>query len=331
MRDSIQWGCPILPVNQFPRRALPARFRRTRVLIIGCGDAGQRIARDLLQGQAVARQHGPRVLALTSSAESAQALQQQGIFPLRGNLDDVGSLRRLRGIAQRVVHMAPPPSHGVQDVRTANLVRVLRQGTLPSSMVYGSTTGVYGDCGGAWVEEVRAVQPSTDRARRRVDAEQRLLRFGKESGLRLQILRIPGIYAPDREGGTPRTRLLKGLPVLQAADDVFTNHIHADDLARIALAALWRGKPQRIYHASDDTQLRMGDYFDLAADLYGLPRPPRVSRQQAQQTLPPMMLSFMGESRRLRNARIKQELRVQLRYPTVREGLQPKKSGDQRP
>ena len=311
-----------MPVNQFPHRALPARFRRTRVLIIGCGDVGQRIARDLLRGSSTVRQHGPRVLALTSSAEKAPLLQQQGMTPLRGNLDDVRSLRRLRGIAQRVIYMAPPPNHGLHDVRMANVVRVLRQGKLPHSMVYGSTTGVYGDCGGAWVDETRPVRPSTDRARRRVDAEQRLLRFGKESGLRLQILRIPGIYAPNREGGTPRTRLLKGLPVLQAADDVFTNHIHADDLARIAQAALWRGKPQRIYHASDDTQLRMGDYFDLAADLYGLPRPPRVTRQQAQQTLPPLMLSFMGESRRLRNARIRQELRVALRYPTVREGLQ---------
>ena len=207
-------------------------------------------------------------------------------------------------------------------MRTAHLLRVLRQGRLPQALVYGSTTGVYGDCGGAWVDETRAVHPTTDRAVRRVDAEQRLRRFGKESGLRIQVLRIPGIYAHDRAGGTPRTRLLKGLPVLVPTDDVFTNHIHADDLAQITWAALWRGKPQRIYHAIDNTQLRMGDYFDVAADCYGLPRPPRVTRAEAQQTLPPMMLSFMGESRRLRNARMQRELRVQLRYPTVVQGLQ---------
>lgn len=260
-------------------------------------------------------------MALTSSPEKAQLLRAQGITPLVGNLEDVRSLRRLRALAPYVVHMAPPPSHGAQDTRTANLLRVLAQGAGLRALVYGSTTGVYGDCQGQWLDETRAVNPSTDRARRRVDAEQRLLRFGKRSGTRLQILRIPGIYAPDREGGTPCGRLLKGLPVLAAADDVFTNHIHADDLAAITLAALWRGKPQRIYHASDDTQLRMGDYFDWAADWYGLPRPPRVSRAQAQQVLAPMMLSFMGESRRLRNGRIKQELRVQLRYPTVETGL----------
>ena len=311
-----------MPVNQSPQRALPARFRRTRVLIVGCGDVGLRISQALQPLRPQRHPRGPRILALTSSAQKVPQLQQQGITPLQGNLDDVHSLRRLRGIAQHVIHMAPPPGHGLADTRTAHLVRVLRQGRLPRSVVYGSTSGVYGDCAGAWVSETQPVHPATDRARRRVDAEQRLLNFGKNSSLRIQILRIPGIYAPDREGGTPRTRLLKGLPVLQAQDDVFTNHIHADDLARIAVAAMWRGRPQRIYHASDNTELRMGDYVDLAADLYGLPRPPRVSRQQAQQVLPPMMLSFMGESRRLRNQHIHQELRVRLRYPTVREGLQ---------
>lgn len=313
---------PILPSNPIPRRALPARFRRTRVLIIGCGDVGLRTARALQAAAGSGGLRGPKLLALTSSPERAGALRGLGITPLLGNLDDVASLRRLRGIAQRVIHMAPPPGHGGADTRTQHLIQVLRQGRLPHSVVYGSTTGVYGNCDGAWVAETRALNPSTDRARRRVDAEQQLRQFGLHSGIRVHLLRIPGIYAPDREGGTPRTRLLKGLPVLDAADDVFTNHIHADDLARITVAALWRGKPQRAYHASDDTQLRMGDYFDLAADLYGLPKPPRVSRAVAQHTLPAVMLSFMGESRRLRNTRIKQELRVRLRYPTVKDGLQ---------
>ena len=292
------------------------------MLIIGCGDVGQRVAQCLQVATGSARRHGPRVLALTSSPERAQALRAQGITPLVGNLDDPTSLRRLRGIAQHVIHMAPPLGQGVRDTRTQHLLQVLSQGRLPRTLVYGSTTGVYGNCDGAWVDETRVLRPSTDRARRRVDAEQRLRQWGRRSGVRVQLLRIPGIYAPDRPGGTPRGRLLKGLPVLDAADDVFTNHIHADDLARIAVAALWRGKAQRAYHASDDTQLRMGDYFDVAAQLYGLPQPPRVSRAQAQQTLPPVMLSFMGESRRLRNQRIKQELRVRLRYPTVNEGLQ---------
>ena len=144
---------------------------------------------------------------------------------------------------------------------------------------------------------------------------------GRSSGTRVHILRIPGIYAPDREGGTPRGRLLRGTPVLRREDDVYTNHIHADDLARACLAALWRGKPQRITHASDDTSLLMGDYFDLAADLYQLPRPTRLPRSTAQQELPLMLLSFMDESRRLDNSRLKKELKVVLRYPTVAQGL----------
>ena len=145
--------------------------------------------------------------------------------------------------------------------------------------------------------------------------------FGRAAHVRASILRIPGIYAADREGGTPRERLLKRTPVLRAEDDVYTNHIHADDLARALRAALWRGRPQRIYNASDDTELKMGDYFDLAADRYGLPRPPRVARSTARDELPLVLLSFMGESRRLDNKRLKRELRLRLRYPTVREGL----------
>jgi nucleoside-diphosphate-sugar epimerase len=139
--------------------------------------------------------------------------------------------------------------------------------------------------------------------------------------MRSSILRIPGIYAPDREGGTPEGRLRKGTPVLERVDDVFTNHIHANDLARACLAALWRGRAQRIYNVNDDSGMLMGDYFDLAADLYGLPRPPRVLRSTAHGQLPLMLLSFMSESRRMDNTRMKQELRLQLRYSTVKEGL----------
>ena len=155
---------------------------------------------------------------------------------------------------------------------------------------------------------------------RRANAEAAMRHLGR-AGVRVSILRVPGIYAPDREGGTPEARLRRATPVLAAPDDVYTNHIHADDLARACLAALWRGRPQRTYNVADDSQLKMGDYFDLAADLYGLPRPPRVPRSLAQEQLPLSLLSFMGESRRLVTTRMTRELRLCLRYPTVREGL----------
>jgi nucleoside-diphosphate-sugar epimerase len=206
------------------------------------------------------------------------------------------------------------------------LARALRLRTLPQALVYASTTGVYGDCAGAWVAESRPVAPATPRAQRRVNAERAMRLLGR-AGVRVSILRVPGIYAADCEGGTPRARLLRGTPVLQAHDDVYTNHIHADDLARACVAALWRGRPQRTYHASDRSGLKMGDYFDLAADLYGLPRPPRVSRDAARAQLPVSLLSFMGESRRLLTERLARELRVRLRYPTVAEGLRADQRG----
>jgi nucleoside-diphosphate-sugar epimerase len=306
-----------LPSNQSPLGALPSRFRRQRVLIIGCGDVGLRVARQL----------APRVrlLALTSSPERRPELRARHITPLAGNLDQPATLWRLAGLATRVVHLAPPPGENLpdwrRDPRTLALLRALRLRGLPQAVVYGSTSGVYGDCQGEWASETRPVNPHTPRAWRRVDAEAQLRFFGRSTGVRVHTLRIPGIYAPDREGGTPRGRLLKGTPVLAPADDVFTNHIHADDLARACVAALWRGKPQRTTNASDDTELKMGDYFDLAADLYHLPRPPRVARSTAQDELPLMLLSFMSESRRLDNTRLKQELGLRLRYPTVDQGL----------
>jgi len=298
---------------------LPSRFRRLRLLIVGCGDVGMRVARDLPRDV--------RALALTSSPQRVPQLRAAGVVPLQGDLDAPASLARLAGVAQRVVHLAPPPGDAPdrwwRDLRTRALLQALRRRSVPGVLVYGSTSGVYGDCGGALVNEARAVAPGTPRAQRRVDAERQLRAFGRAAGARTSVLRIPGIYAPDREGGTPRERLLRGTPVLAAQDDVYTNHIHADDLARAVLAALWRGRPQRIYHASDDSVLKMGDYFDLAADLYGLPRPPRVPRDLAREQLPVSLLSFMGESRRMDNTRLKKELRVTLRHPTVATGLRP--------
>lgn len=300
--------------------ALPARFRRERVLIIGCGDVGQRVVRELGHGRRV------QVLALTSTPERRIVLREQGVRPLTGNLDDPASLARLAGIATRVIHLAPPPSQDLvdwrRDPRTRALLRVLAMRSSPATLVYGSTSGVYGDRQGQWVNESSSVTPQTPRAWRRVDAEQQVHWFGRRHAVRTAVLRIPGIYAPDRAGGTPRDRLLRGTPVLRAEDDVYTNHIHADDLARACARAVWMARPQRNLHISDDSQLRMGDYFDMAADLYGLPRPPRIARDAASSQLPLMLLSFMSESRRLVNERMKSELRLRLRYPTVMQGLQ---------
>lgn len=303
----------ILPSNQSPLGALPARFRRERLLIVGCGDVGMRVAKVLPRGV--------RMLALTSSPQRRAELRQQGMVPLLGNLDDAKSLKRLAGLGTRVLYLAPPPGVGQADPRICALLQALRGRNLPTALVYGSTSGVYGDCAGEWVTETRAVRPATQRALRRVDAERTVRWWGRSSGVRSSMLRIPGIYATDRVGGDPRERVRKGTPVLQASEDVYTNHIHADDLARVCIAALWRGVQQRIYHASDDTQMKMGDYLDAVAAIAGLSKPLRITRAQAEKELSPMTLSFWSESRRLDNQRLKSELRVRLRYPTVLTGL----------
>ena len=279
------------------------KLKRPRLLIIGCGDVGLRLL-------PLVRERF-RVFAVTSNPQRCAQLRTAGAIPLIADLDQPASLRRLRGLAQHVVHRAPPQAAGLLDCRTRNLSAILPDG---ARMVYVSTTGVYGDCGGALIDETRAVKPHNARARRRVDAEQVLRGWAVRAGATLAILRVPGIYARDR---LPLARLEQGTPALVAQDDVFTNHIHADDLARIVALALYRGLPGRIYNAVDDTQLKMADYFDTVADAFAMPRPPRVARSQLAASVTPMLLSFMSESRRMSNSRIKYELGIRLRYPQL--------------
>jgi nucleoside-diphosphate-sugar epimerase len=290
-----------------------ARARRPVLLIVGCGDVGLRVLPLVRRAW--------HVLALTSSPARCAELRAAGAVPLVGDLDAPGTLGRLGALPDAVLHLAPPPAHGDTDPRTRALLAALARGGRVRRLVYASTSGVYGDCGGARFDETRAVNATTDRARRRVDAEAQVRWFGRRQGAVVSILRIPGIYASNRPGGHPRERLARGAPVLRDEDDVFTNHIHADDLARACVAALVRGKPQRVVHATDSTELKMGAYFELAARMAGLPAPPRVSRAEAAATLSPMQMSFMSESRRLDNTRLLHELRLRLRYPTVEQGL----------
>lgn len=282
-----------------------------RLLIVGCGDVAWRALPSLRQRY--------RVFALLRDVRERARWQNAGANPIIADLDNRLSLARIAGLADLVLHLAPPPDKGPRDHRTQALLAALASGkSLPQRLVYVSTSGVYGDCRGALVDETQAPNPLSARGARRVDAERQLRAFGRRTGTIVSILRAPGIYAADR---LPVERLQKGLPALLPEDDVFTNHIHADDLARACSAALQRGCPNRAYNASDDSQLRMGEYFDRVADAFGLPHPPRITRAEAERTMSPVQLSFMRESRRLINRRLKEELAVRLVYPTVDDGI----------
>jgi nucleoside-diphosphate-sugar epimerase len=287
-------------------------FTMKRLLIVGCGDVALRALPQLVRNY--------RVSGLVRSAEQAGRIAARGATALEGDLDRPDTLAALAGTADLVLHLAPPGESGATDQRSANLIAALALRP-PERLVYISTSGVYGDCGGAWVDEERPVAPQTLRGARRVDAERALLAWGRDSGVAVAVLRVPGIYAAER---LPLAQLKRGAPVLRVEDDVYTNHIHADDLAAICLAALERGAAGRVYHASDDSEMKMGDYFDLVADRAGLPRPPRITRAAAEAgAISEGLLSFMRESRRLVNTRIKAELGVRLRYPSVHEGVPP--------
>lgn len=297
-----------------------------QLLIVGCGDIGLRVAR-LLAGRM-------RMIALTSSPQRAGLLRAHGITPIVGNLDDAHSLRRLSGLCDRVLYLAPvaaelgseinarPDVHS-RDARCLNFCKAVLSGRAPKRLVYISTTGVYAPAGQEWIDETTPALPATQRGKKRLAAERVMRWFGRVSDTQVSILRVPGIYALDRAGGNPAERLRGAVPftVIEPRDDVYSQHIHADDLARLCVKLLFGGGPQRVFNAVDDSDIKMGDYFDLAADLAGLPRPGRLSRKEAAKIMSPILLSFMSESRRIQNTRIKTELQFRFSYPTVNEGL----------
>ena len=281
-----------------------------RILIAGCGDIALRVARILSPGA--------RLYGLVRNPANFAKLREVDIVPLPGDLDDRHSLQRIAGLANTILHFAPPPAAertpsaptprhqtAMTDTRTRHLLAALSKGRLPQRLIYISTSGVYGDCKGEIVDETRSTHAQNARAKLRVDAERQIRRWARRNGVHASILRVPGIYAAER---LPVERLKKGTPAIVEAEDGYTNHIHADDLARCVVAALQHAQPNRIYHTVDDSQMKMGAYFDAVAKAFDLPPAPRVTRAEAQQMLSPVLLSFMNESRRLNNKRMKREL-----------------------
>ncbi|MBI3145262.1 MAG: SDR family oxidoreductase [Pseudogulbenkiania sp.] len=260
-----------------------------------------------------------RLLALVRRPEQAAEARRLGVLPVSADLDDKPSLARLAGLADALLYTAPPPERGERDLRLGKLLCALtKTKSLPQRVVYISTSGVYGNAGGAWVDENTPVAPDTPRARRRLHAEQRLRAFAKASSASVTILRAPGIYAAER---LPSARLINGTPLIAADEDSYGNHIHADDLARLCAAALRRDGGIRVYNACDDDPLPVGEWYDRLADALGLPHAPRRPKAEVKAAVSPGLWSFLAESRRLDNRRLKRELRVRLRYPSVGDFL----------
>ncbi len=282
-----------------------------RILVVGCGDVGVRILQ-----QHAAR---ARIIGTARRREQSAQIRQAGGRALQIDLDSPRDCRRLAGLASRMIYLAPPDARNQLDNRLRGFLARLGGQKYPATvhLAYCGTTGVYGNAGGRLLTEAAPVRPESVRAIRRADAERQIRRLGRHrrtGPLKGVRLRAPGIYAENR---LPVKRLLAGLPALQASEDSFSSHIHADDLARSLRTAVLRGPNGRAFNATDGQQIKMGDYFDQVADHFGLPRPRRLSPRQAQEEVSTMMWSFMRESRRLSNHRLLHELKVTLRFPTV--------------
>lgn len=274
-------------------------------LIVGCGDLGRRVA----------QRHAPgHVVAIVRSPASVAALRDEGVDARAFDLDGDALLED--GAGADVYWFAPPPERGVADPRLRRWLDT--RATPPRRIVYVSTSGVYGDCHGDWIDEDAPLLPRSDRGRRRLDAERALSDFAARTGTDIVVLRVPGIYGPGR---LPAERLRKGLAVVREEEAPWTNRIHVDDLATAALAAMARGRPGRAYNTSDGRPTTMTDYFVRCARLLGLPEPPRVTLEEARATFTPALLSFLEESKRLVNRRMLDELRVELRFASLDEGL----------
>lgn len=281
-------------------------------VIVGCGDIGRQVGQVLLD-------RGGQVLATAKTEEAAAELRQKGFVTIVGNFDYQEDVPLVPLHGKSVFYLMPPQGGGKSDYRMMNFCRKLSPQNVPSKLVYISTSGVYGDCGGAVVTEETPVNPQTTRAMRRVSAETQLREQADRLGFELVILRVTGIYGPGR---LPVSRIMQGHPVLRPEDATFTNRIHAADLVQVCLAAMERGENGEIYNVCDGQESSMTDYFLAVADLYELPRPQQISIAEAEQQMNPLMLSYHKESRRMSNRKMIERLGVRLLYPTLEEGLQ---------
>ncbi len=279
------------------------------VLLVGCGYVGRRLARRLTDSA--------EVHAIVRTRASAAALEQSVSSVNSIDLDvPCRGLAPASARAQAVVYLAPPPPDGETDSRIERFLGLLEHP--PEVLVYLSTTGVYGDRGGAEVDESTPIAPATSRARRRADAETRVRAWCTRSGTRHVILRAAGIYGPGR---LPLDRLRRGEPIVRPEETGVGTRVHVDDLVSACVAVIDCPAASGIYNVCDGVHLAMADYFALVARVAGLPAPPLISMAEARQRLSPALLSYLDESRRVRNDRLLRELGLVLTYPDPEAGI----------
>jgi len=278
------------------------------VLIVGCGDVGTRLAQRLRE-----QQH--RVIGVVRRPERRAQLADAGIVARAVDLDSAPDAAVAALSAPWVLWLAPPPGSGLSDTR---LRRWLALATLPQRLVYLSTPAVYGNCDGRWIDENEPFAPLTERGQRRADAECAVLEAASRAGFEAVRVRVPGIYGPGR---LPVERLRSRHPVVVESEAPWSNRIHVDDLVTALIAALRRGEAGAVYHASDGHPSTMTDWFVACARALEIAEPPRVPLAEAMRSFSPALKSYLAESRRLDNRRMREELGVQLRYPTLADGL----------
>ncbi|TWT15092.1 SDR family oxidoreductase [Reyranella sp. CPCC 100927] len=283
----------------------------SRLFIFGFGDTAAQLAHE-------ARKSRYTVIGTVRTVDKLRALRDAGHeivrFASDGPLD--APAQALAGITHLLCSI-PPDAEG-DPAALAHADDVARHASGLRWIGYLSTTGVYGDHGGAWIDETTPVAPISDRARRRVAAEQQWQALGERLRVPTFIFRLPGIYGPGRSAldqvraGTARRIARPG--------QVFSR-IHIEDIATTVLASMRQPDASAIYNVADDEPSAQADVVAFAYTLLGLLPPPPVDYADIEASLPPMARSFYAESRRMKNDRIKRDLGVTLAYPTYREGL----------
>ncbi|MFK5926186.1 MAG: NAD-dependent epimerase/dehydratase family protein [Desulfuromusa sp.] len=283
----------------------------SKFTIIGCGDIGFRVARELIK-------QGQQVQATIHYEEGTIVPQSAGIETIVANFDYQEDIPDFSMQGQKLFYFMSPQGGGSSDYRMLNFCRKLSPKNCPAKIVYISTSGVYGDCGEELVTEENPTNPQTSRAKRRVSAESQLQEQAEKLGFDLVILRVTGIYGPGR---LPLSQLKKGHEVLRPEDAPRTNRIHSLDLVVICLAAMERGEAGDIFNVCDGQESSMSEYFMAVADMYALPQPAQLSWSEAEKVMNPLTFSFLKESRRMSNRKLLEKLAIKLRYPTLEEGL----------